>query len=335
MGLLSSLNQWSVFWSCIGLLIIITVLSCIAPHQNPTWVFTHYQNQTGFENPIYILILGMIGAAYSLFGCECSATVNEETKDADTSSSIAMVSSIVVSWFVGLAFLIVLLFSIQNMEAILNSTLHMPVAQLFLASSITLLYDAVGVWGTLAFLILIAFCQFCTGATTTTVTSRQIYALARDDATPMSNILSKINSKTQLPDNAVWFTMIMTFLVVLPFPLSEHLFETIVSATTITIHFSYAMVLGSRLLYIIASDQSQKKGKINLGKYSTLITFMGFLWSVFAVCAFVLPFSWPMTSDNFNYAGVGLITVIMTTLLFWLGWGRFYYNGPKATSDQF
>lgn len=46
-----------------------------------------------------------------------------------------MVSSIAVSWIVGLAFLIVLLFSIQDIDSILNSTLHMPVAQLFFVSS--------------------------------------------------------------------------------------------------------------------------------------------------------------------------------------------------------
>lgn len=68
MGGLAILNQWSVFWSCTGLLVIITALSALAPHRNATWVFTHYQNQTGFENPGYVLVLGMIGAAYSLFG---------------------------------------------------------------------------------------------------------------------------------------------------------------------------------------------------------------------------------------------------------------------------
>lgn len=68
MGGLTILNQWSVFWSCTGLLVIITALSCLAPHRNASWVFTHYQNQTGFENPGYVLVLGMIGAAYSLFG---------------------------------------------------------------------------------------------------------------------------------------------------------------------------------------------------------------------------------------------------------------------------
>lgn len=93
-------------------------------------------------------------------------------------------------------------------------------------------------WGAMGFLVLIVVCQFCTGATTITITSRQFYALARDEATPMSDKLKKINSY-KLPGNAVWFTILMTCMVILPFPLSEHLFETIVSATTITIHFSY------------------------------------------------------------------------------------------------
>jgi amino acid transporter len=88
--------------------------------------------------------------------------------------------------------------------------------------------------------MLLVVCQFCTGATTITVTSRQIYALARDDAAPMSVLLRAINCH-QLPGNAVLFTVGMTCLVILPFPLSENIFETIISATTISIHLSYGM----------------------------------------------------------------------------------------------
>lgn len=51
-----------------------------------------------------------------------------------------MVTSIAVSWAVGLAFLIVLLFSIQDIDTIIHSTLDMPVAQLFYASLIFFLY---------------------------------------------------------------------------------------------------------------------------------------------------------------------------------------------------
>lgn len=169
---LSILNQWNVFWSIAGLTIIIAVLSIFAPHQNSMWVFTHYENGTGFDNTFYVFILAMIGPAYSLFG-----------KDAERSTKIfflilllylifkaasvphrsmkrhkmpifllpcmkkktlahliwimltipyrAIVGSIATAWAVGLVFLIVLLFSIQNMDSILNTSFDMPVAQLF------------------------------------------------------------------------------------------------------------------------------------------------------------------------------------------------------------
>jgi amino acid transporter len=68
LGTVSILNQWSVFWSCMGLVVIIALLSAFADHNAASWVFTHYENETGFENKGYVLILGMIGAAYSLFG---------------------------------------------------------------------------------------------------------------------------------------------------------------------------------------------------------------------------------------------------------------------------
>jgi hypothetical protein len=38
--------------------------------------------------------------------------------------------------------------------------------------------------------------------------------------------------------------------------------------------------------------------------------------------------------DNFNYAGVGLIIVILATVTIWVGWGRYHYEGPKAMSDE-
>ena len=51
-------------------------------------------------------------------------------------------------------------------------------------------------------------------------------------------------------------------------------------------------------------------------------------------------FQWPdinesiFIGENFNYAGVCLILVVITTVTFWIGWGRFHYEGPKAMSDE-
>lgn len=71
------------------------------------------------------------------------------------------------------------------------------------------------------------------------------------------------------------------------------------------------MVLGCRL---IAPDPEKKKGRFNLGKFSTPITMIGFFWAVFAVLAFVLPTSWPITGT----IQLSFITVIRINLFFFL-----------------
>lgn len=69
MGVLSWLNKLNVFWSCAGLFLVVMILSLFATtHRDPLWVFTNYQNRTGFDNPYYVFILGMVGATYTLFG---------------------------------------------------------------------------------------------------------------------------------------------------------------------------------------------------------------------------------------------------------------------------
>jgi hypothetical protein len=55
------------------------------------------------------------------------------------------------------------------------------------------------------------------------------------------------------------------------------------------------MVLGCRL---IAPDPEKKKGRFNLGIWSTPITMIGFFWAVFAMLAFILPTSWPITGKT-------------------------------------
>lgn len=75
-----------------------------------------------------------------------------------------------------------------------------------------------------------------------TGTSRMLYALARDQAVPASNVLKQVNGN-HLPGHAVWAVAALTScLVIAPFPLSESIFEIIISATTITIHFAYGAV---------------------------------------------------------------------------------------------
>ncbi|ORZ23042.1 amino acid/polyamine transporter I [Absidia repens] len=286
MEVLSWLNKLNVFWSCVGLFLVVMILSLLAKsHQDPRWVFTDYENGTGFDNPYYVFVLGMIGATYTMFGSECSASMSEETENADLTSPIAMVTSITTAWVFGFIYLIVLLFSIQDIESVLTTTYNLPVTQVFM--------DAVGTPATLAFLCLMILCQFCSGATSVTVTSRQIYSLARGGAIPYYQHLQQLNAY-QIPSNAVVAICIITCCMVAPYPLSDLFFEIIISAATITVYLTYSLVLGCKLLI----GSGNKKGRFYLGLLSKPITTIAFFWSIFAVIAFTLPTCWPIDGNK-------------------------------------
>lgn len=52
------------------------------------------------------------------------------------------------------------------------------------------------------------------------------------------------------------------------------------------------MVLGCRLI-----DQRKRKGRFDLGKWSFPINLLAFFYTLFAVFAFLLPTSWPITCN--------------------------------------
>lgn len=66
---LAILNASNVAWAFGGLIYVILVLSIGTEHrQSLEWILTDYENRTGFSSPIYVVLLGMVGAAYSQFG---------------------------------------------------------------------------------------------------------------------------------------------------------------------------------------------------------------------------------------------------------------------------
>ncbi len=101
--LVALLNDISVWWHILGVLIIVGVLT-FAPshHQSASFVFTHIVNNTGWHSTFYVLLLGLLLAQYTFTGYDASAHMTEETHDAPRSGPRGIVMSIVVSLFAGL-----------------------------------------------------------------------------------------------------------------------------------------------------------------------------------------------------------------------------------------
>ena len=108
--------------------------------------------------------------------------------------------SIAGSWFIGLAYMLALLFSVQSISSVAGTAYAIPIAQLY--------YDAVGPRLTIMCLTVIALAQFMAAVTAFTASSRLFYALARDDAFPMKWRYIALN-RFQAPYFGVWTSVVI------------------------------------------------------------------------------------------------------------------------------
>src|ERR1700726_1620965 len=116
--LVALLNNVSVWWHIIGVLIIVAALA-ISPthHQSASFVFTHFVNDTGWGSAFYVVLLGLLLAQYTFTGYDASAHMTEETKSAAVAGPRGIVMSILVSLIAGWILLIGVTSAIQNYAA--------------------------------------------------------------------------------------------------------------------------------------------------------------------------------------------------------------------------
>ena len=135
--LVALLNDISVWWHILGVLIIVGVLA-FAPshHQSASFVFGHFYNGTGLSVPaFYIVLIGLLLAQYTFTGYDASAHMTEETRDAATAGPRGIVMSIVVSLIAGWVLLIGVTFAIQNYAGEVGSATGVPPARSSLTRS--------------------------------------------------------------------------------------------------------------------------------------------------------------------------------------------------------
>src|SRR3954452_13677440 len=195
--LVALLNDISVWWHIVGVLVIVGVLAIVPDHhQSVDFVFTEFVNRTGWSSTLYVVLIGLLLAQYTFTGYDASAHMTEETRSADTAGPRGIVMSIVVSLVAGWVLLIGVTFAIQNYDnALAAPDTGVPPAQIFV--------DAVGLTTAKVLLLVVIGAQLFCGMSSVTANSRMIYAFSRDGALPASRVWHRINPRTRTPTNAI------------------------------------------------------------------------------------------------------------------------------------
>ena len=315
--LVSLLNDISVWWHVIGVLIIVGALVILPDnHQSASFVFGEFVNNTGWSSGLYVALLGLLLAQYTLTGYDASAHMTEETHDAARSGPRGIVMSILVSLAAGWVLLIGLTFAIQDYGKEVASPT--PPAQIFL--------DAIGDTGGKLLLLIVIGAQFFCGMSSVTANSRMIYAFSRDGALPASSFWHKVNKRTRTPTNAIWLAAAGAFILGLPYLWNYTAYAAVTSIAVIGLYIAYVLPTFLRL----RQGEAFEPGPWHLGRWSRIVGTIAVGWVVVITILFMLPQLSPVTVKTFNYAPIAVLVVLGFAGIWWLVSARKWFTGPKV-----
>ncbi|KAF1804601.1 amino acid permease-domain-containing protein [Mucor lusitanicus] len=317
------INNVSVWWHVMGILFIVVVGLLLTPNKpSASFALGQVYNGSGFKSDGYAWLIGLLQAQFTLNGYDTAAHVSEETRSAQKGSPMGIVMAIGTSAVAGTVLMIACAFMIQDFDRqIVHSANNMAITQVFL--------DGTGVGWTMWFLVIILVAMYFAGAAVIVGSSRQTYAFARDGAMPFSNWLAKL-TKSKVPANAVWFNIIFSAILGIPYLFSEVAFETIVSINTIAASISYFIPIWLR---ITMARKRFQKGPFHLGVLSVPCGIIACAWILFTSALFILPTQWPVTPSNMNFAIIPFAFVIGLASLVYAISGRKWFTGPVRNID--
>jgi amino acid transporter len=349
--LVALLNDVSVWWHVAGVLVIFGILFVVPDHHTSFGTIFNFSkssdpanpfpagfvNGTGFSNgffgsTIYVFLIGMLLAQYTITGYDASAHMTEETHQADVSGPKGIYRSVIYSVIFGYILLLGVWHAVQGSKGFSNA-LSFQLATGNVAAPAQIFLDAVGKKFTVFMMLVVIGAQFFCGMASVTANSRMIYAFSRDGAIPGSRFWHRINKRTRTPTNSILFAVIGAWLVVAPAYWLGSV-TAYFAATAIAVIGLYIAYVMPTFLRLRAGD-SFRPGPWNLGRWSKPIGTIAVIWVVFICIILMMPQLSPgglglKKIDALNYAPVAVAVVIGYAGIYWLVSARKWFKGPKV-----
>jgi amino acid transporter len=348
--LVALFNDVSVWWHVLGVTIIVIAIIFIPDHHtslgtifsfsktpsNPDAV-PGFINGTGFTNgffgsTLYIFLIGMLLAQYTLTGYDASAHMTEETHTADVSGPNGVWKSVVYSVIFGYILLVAVWSAVQGAKGYSNA-LSFQLATGNIAAPAQIFLDALGKKMTIFVMLIVMGAQFFCGMSSITANSRMIYAFSRDGAIPGSRFWHKINKRTRTPTNSIWLAAAAAWLLVAPayWRGSIVAYSAVTAIAVIGLYVAYVIPTFLRLI----AGRQFRPGPWNLGRWSYLVGTIAVVWVVFICIMLMMPQFSPgglgiKTIDSLNYAPVAVGAVIVLAGGWYLISARKWFKGPKV-----
>ena len=330
-------NNIASFIQAATIISLVVIILVIAPKLNSAKrTVLQYNNDTGFDQTYYVIILGLLFPLYGFAGYDGPGHLAEETKRSGKSASMGIIYTVFATGMFGFVLIVALLLAMQDIDDAIGEESGNAAVQIILQCSGTRIASIFS-W------LLVVNIFFC-GSCSVTVTSRIWFALCRDRATIFSEKLCAINSYFHSPINGIICLFFLTSLLLL-LPLhsetGESAFLDVVSLSVISLQISYGIPIFMKVLSIIwpsnhgnISDKLSD-GSFSLGFFSLPLGLVSCMWLFFTSLVLMMPTAYPIATDTMNFASVGVTGIILFGILNWEFNSKRIFVGPRRADNDY
>ena len=258
---------------------------------------------------------------------DAAAHLAEELPRSNRNVPLAMVGSVVANGVIGFAYCIVLLFSLGDLENLLESPTGFPFMQLYL----NVTKSNVGATMMVLIICLIAVAANAAGLTST---SRTFWAFARDEAMPCAKYFSHVHSNLKVPVRMIVLVSVLQALLGFIYLGNTTAFNAILSMAIIGMYLSYLLPIVYMLCFGRPKLSRSEYGPFRLGRIGgASVNALAIVWLVLAIIFSTFPSYEPVTPQDMNYSTVVLAGWVVFGATYYLFFGRRVYTGPVVETE--
>lgn len=316
------LQQFGLFMVVVGGIVTIIVIAAMPKSHAPnSFVWSNFQNQTGWT-PGVAFLTGVLNGAFTIGTPDSVTHMAEELPQPKKDLPKAIAAQIGLGAFTAFFFGIALFYGINDLDAVTSSPGSFPLAAAYSQA----VNGSTGATFGLLFIIFLSLTP-CLIGTFLTV-GRTWWALARDQATPFPRFFGSVNETLSCPIPATIFAGIMTTAFGAISLGSKTAFSDLAGSFIVLTTASYALAIAANLS---TGRKNMPPGPFYMGKtLGTAVNVIALVLIAFFDIIFCLPYGLPTSESAMNYNSVILVGVVVLSAIWWFIYPIRNYEGPKA-----
>ncbi|KAF2469112.1 amino acid transporter [Lindgomyces ingoldianus] len=323
----------------VGFFCVLIPLVYFAPHSDPSFVFTTFLNEGGWNSQAISFFVGLPTTAMSLLGADSAVHMSEEIQCAATVVPQALTYTMLINGTLALAMAIAMIFCIGDLEKALaaQETLFYPFIEIFRSA-------VKSTAGACIMASIILFMGIASGVGAYASASRILWSFSRDRGLPGHKFLFRL-SKNSLPVPAICVTLLTTCLFSLIVLGSSVAFNALLSLTVVALFSTYLLVC--ILLLWRRIDGSLQPGDCSISDADRMVWGpwrlpepLGTINNVFACGYLIFMLFWsfwppqtPTTAKNANFSILIFGVVVLFSVVWYMLRARRYFKGPLREVD--